>query len=205
MNEHAIDQERNVVGQFQPIYANRVELVVEICERLEKGEALAAICRDPDMPTARAVAYWADSDPEAASAIARARALGEDAIALECQEIMDGLRPVPGVPVDATRDKGRAWIRLQLLAKFNPKRWGDSTQLRHADADGGKLDTSPLVNELLTLLPGQSAAQPGLRNVTPGSQAQLAAPGYSELELRLRMPAYRPKVRRPPSDVDDLV
>lgn len=52
---------------------------------------------------------------------------------------------------DASRDKARAWVRLQLLAKWDPKRYGE--RLQHADADGGKLpDNSALVSELVGLL-----------------------------------------------------
>ena len=60
---------------------------------------------------------------------------------------------------DPTRDKLRVDTRLKLLATWNPGRWGDRVQLRHANADGEKIDTTPLVNELLGLL-GPGAGGP---------------------------------------------
>ena len=179
-------------GFIKP-YENRDELIREICLRLMQGEPLAAMCREEGMPSARVVANWADGEPAISAAIAQARALGEEAIALEAQEIIDGLRPVPGVPPDAARDKARADVRLKLLAKFNPKRWGDSTQLRHADADGEKINNSGLVSELLNLMGANTQApiegKAKLKNVTP-------EPAKS---------VYRPRIARPVDDVDDLV
>jgi len=198
----ALQQERSARGVFLPVY-DRDEIIDEIVDRLRTGEPLAAICRDAGMPSADVVRRWADADPATASAIARARELGEEAIALEAQEIIDGLRPVPGVPPDASRDKARAEIRLKLLAKFNPKRWGDSTQIKHADADGNKLDTAPLVNELLSAMGGASNAPLTLINVTP-NQDSAPASGYKPPEERIKL-RRAPIVRTAASDVDDLV
>ena len=55
----------------------------------------------------------------------------------------------------------RAEIRLKLLSKWSPKRYGDAVQLRHADADGEKLDTAPLISELLSLMRGPARASEG--------------------------------------------
>lgn len=174
----------------------RADMIAKICLRLMGGEALAAICRDAGMPSASAVWDWERTDELTREAIARARAIGEEAIALEATEIIDGKRPVAGVPPDPARDKARADVRLKLLAKFNPKRWGDSTQLRHADADGGKLDTAPLVGELLNLMPG----------ATPTPAAQ---PTPSKAQVVERESSYRPRLKAQPADdvddVDDLV
>ena len=109
----------------------------------------------------------------------------------------------PGGVSDPQRDKLRVETRLKLLAKFNPKRWGDSTQVRHADADGGKLDTAPLVSELLALMPGATpAAQPVTRSAPPThrvvSESRIDPPATQSAR-----PAYRPRAAR--SDVDDLV
>lgn len=197
-----MQQERTARGVFLPMY-DRDEIIDEIVERLREGEPLAAICRSPGMPSPARVRDWCDADPAAASAIARAREIGEEAIALEAQDIIDGLRPVPGVPQDASRDKARAEIRLKLLAKFNPKRWGDSTQIKHADADGNKLDTAPLVNELLSAMGGASNQPLTLINITPGQDAAPAS-GYKPPEERIKL-RRAPVVRAASSDVDDLI
>lgn len=163
--------------RFQLKY-DPTDFIDEICHRLALGEPLAAICRSPGFPAYSTVWDWQQADRNLAGAIALAREQGEEAIALEATEIIDGLRPVPGVPPDPSRDKARAEVRLKLLAKFNPKRWGDSTQLRHADANGEKLDTQPLVSELMTMLnvtpsAGQSAAIGAKSPVGGGSGASL--------------------------------
>lgn len=139
---------------------DRELILAEVCGRLAKGEPLAAICESEEMPAAITVLEWAQQAPETHGlAIARARASGFDAIACDALRIVDGDKPtnLPG-PADASRDKARAEIRLKLLAKWDPKRYGDAFQLKHADADGEKLDTAPLVSELMSLLRGKAAA-----------------------------------------------
>ncbi len=195
-------QERGEGGRFNALY-DRFEIIDKIVEQLREGEPLAAICRQPGMPSPDAVARWCEADEGAARAIARARELGEDAIALDILRISDGLSPVPGVPQESQRDKLRVDTRLKLLAKFNPKRWGDSTQIKHADADGNKLDTAPLVNELLSAMGGASNAPLTLINVTP-NQDSAPASGYKPPEERIKL-RRAPVVRASASDVDDLV
>jgi hypothetical protein len=194
VSEALAQQPRAESGHWASPYTNRAELVDEICKRLATGESLLSICRDPKMPGAFTVYDWAGADDETAQRIARAREIGEDAIAQDALSIIDGDKPIPNMIPDATRDKARADIRLKLLAKFNPKRWGESTQLRHADADGAKLDTAPMVSELLSLM-------------APGA-ANTSAPIPVKAELieapRAPKPAYRPRARAADS-VDDLV
>lgn len=116
----------------------------EICERLSKGEPLAQICRDDHMPTDRTVRNWQAADTAFSSAIACARETGFDAIAVECLEIADdksGDVKVVGSeenPVEVCntefvqRAKLRIDTRLKLLAKWDPKRYGDRVAVDHA-------------------------------------------------------------------------
>ncbi len=134
------------------------ELLPEICERLAEGEPLAAICRDPHMPAARTVRGWALDDAEVSTAIARARVLGHDAIAEQCLEIAD--TPRIGVkkttkPLTMRNSEGdvvatgevleeitegdmlehrklQIETRLKLLAKWDPKRFGDRQAVEHS-------------------------------------------------------------------------
>lgn len=129
-----------------------------ICKGLEKGIPLRQILRDnPGMPTRQTLHDWTKRVPEAAKRMAEARDLGEFALAEECLEIADDARndwmerksEGGGMEFNAEhvqRSKLRIYTRLQLLAKFNPKRWGDRVQ--HADADGGKLE-SPVITVTL--------------------------------------------------------
>lgn len=122
------------------------ELVDSICERLAQGEPMTVICREDGMPAPRTVRDWEAAMPEVSAAIARAREEGEYAMAEECLQIADDGRRDYQVLEDGRevvdhdhiqRAKLRIETRLKLLAKFNPKRWGDKVQL--ADADGEKL------------------------------------------------------------------
>lgn len=120
----------------------RQELLDEICERLAEGEPLAAICREDKFPTDRTVRTWALERSDVSSAIARARLLGYDAIADECMEIADDARndwmamlsdeeqlgyKFNGEHVQ--RSKLRIETRLKLLAKWDPKRYGERQQI----------------------------------------------------------------------------
>ena len=112
------------------------EILDEICDRIANGEPLRAICRDERMPSWRSVYDWINSDSEFAARIAHARDLGFDAIAEEALEIADttqvGVRSERSAEgTKETREdmlghrKLRVWTRLQLLAKWCPKKYGD--------------------------------------------------------------------------------
>lgn len=107
------------------------EKVEAICERLSKGEPLAVICRDKGMPGLTTVWDWEQAHEGVSEAIARAREAGEHVIGADCLAIADDREDDP-----ASR-RVRVETRLKLLAKWNPRKWGDKVQ--HADADGEKL------------------------------------------------------------------
>lgn len=127
---------------------DREPLIAEICERLAQGEPLRVICRDPHMPGWVTVYSWINADQGFAERIARARGLGYDAIAEECLEIADDatgdMKPV-GLLADmgdkaptafdaehVQRSKLRIETRLKLLAKWDPKRYGDRQAIEHS-------------------------------------------------------------------------
>jgi hypothetical protein len=107
-----------------------------ILERLAGGEPLAAICRD--IGPHRSVVYdWADAHPDFGEALKRARLDGEEAILADCLTIADDGRRDYVTDEDGRevvdhdhiqRSKLRVWTRLQLLAKWNPTKWGDRVQ-----------------------------------------------------------------------------
>ena len=206
-----------------------IETLDEICVRLTAGEPLAQICRDPRMPTVMQVYHWSRRDPTVEARVSRAREFGADSIAVDALDIADCATG------DVARDKLRVETRLKLLAKWNPKKYGDNVQLRHADADGEKLNTQPLVSELLTMLgPGgsmQAAVKleaPGIAPVPPRIEHSAfgtplieatpivrAEPDPSQAQPASSPPAsappakgYRPRAARPrpvEDDVADLV
>ncbi len=129
------------------------ELAHEICERLSKGEPLAQICRDDHTPAVRTVSLWKEYHPEFAADFARAREEGFDAIAADCLEIAN--TPLEGVRTEVGDDGKSKEVRedmlghrrlqietrLKLLAKWDPKRYGERTAIEHA----GKIGLEALV------------------------------------------------------------
>lgn len=111
------------------------EIEQEILERIAKGEPLAVICRSADkFPTPVAWGNWVNSDETLAIAYARAREVGFDAIAADCLDIADATGNDTKVGKDGqympdtewiSRSKLRVDTRLKLLAKWDPKRYGD--------------------------------------------------------------------------------
>ena len=101
----------------------------EILKRLSEGEPLATICAsDPKrFPTPMTWGEWVKSDQTLAIAYARAREVGFDAIAARGLEIVDNVNEDP-----ASR-RVRADYRLKLLAKWDPKRYGDKVDLTSSD------------------------------------------------------------------------
>ena len=117
----------------------------QICEQLSEGIPLRQICRQEGFPAWRTVYDWMRKDQALATAIAHARDLGYDAIAEDCLNIAD--TPFLGEEVSESEDeKGvkrvtikkvdmlghrrlQVETRLKLLAKFNPKKYGDKVEL----------------------------------------------------------------------------
>lgn len=109
------------------------EIAAEICERLSKGEPMAQICRDDHMPADRTVSDWKERDATLSAAIARARINGFDALAAQCLEIAEE-RPerTAAGSIDSgsvQHAKLRIETRLKLLAKWDPKRYGEKLEL----------------------------------------------------------------------------
>lgn len=127
------------------------KLAAAICERLAAGEPLRSICRDDGMPAWRTVYDWIDQDIDGLSTrIARARIAGFDALAEQCLEIADDEQhdwvltkkgPVLN-EVAIGRAKLQVDTRLKLLAKWDPKRYGDKTSMELTGADGGPVQIS---------------------------------------------------------------
>lgn len=126
---------------------------------LREGTPLTVICAADDMPCDDTVRNWADNDPELARDIARARETGFDAIALDALRIAD--TPEEGVVV-VTDEEGevketrqdmlghrklRVETRLKLLAKWDPKRYGDKVQAELSGPDGGAIKTEQIRND----------------------------------------------------------
>lgn len=132
------------------------EIALTIAEKIANGIPLAVICREDDMPGYRTVLEWQRTREEFAAVIAYAREAGFDYIAYRARMTIRGKTEEDGGEStgDVQRDKAIVDADLKLLSKWDPKRYGDAVQLRHADADGGKVDLAdtPAAAKLAALL-----------------------------------------------------
>ena len=130
------------------------EITDEILHRLSNGEPLAVICRsDVKFPHPATWGDWCARDKELAIAYAKARDVGADAIATECLQIADDANGdayleftadgKPRAKIDGDniqRAKLRIETRLKLLAKWNPKQYGERTSTEITGKDGGPVE-----------------------------------------------------------------
>lgn len=135
------------------------ERIAAVIAGLSCGTPLTVICREDGMPDPETVRNWMNADPELASAIARARETGFDALAEQALALIDE----EPARVEGRIDPGhvqwrRAQVdtRLKLLAKWDPKRYGERTQTAITGADGGPVRSemamaSPQVMAELTM------------------------------------------------------
>lgn len=122
------------------------EIAQEICEQLSDGIPLRQICKQEGYPSYRAVYRWMVADEDLSSHIARAREVGYDLMAEECLEIADNLKMGKRTTFSsgAGEDEDSMTVveedmlghrrfqvdtRLKLLAKWNPKKYGDKVQV----------------------------------------------------------------------------
>lgn len=147
------------------MYDNRQEIIEEILLRIAHGEPLRVICREEGKPNYSTVYDWLAEDEVFSQRFARAREIGHDAIAEDCLDIADD----SGYDVTINEETGKYQVnkeivnrarlrvetRLKLLAKWNPKKYGDSTKINHADANGDKLG-----DEVIGFISGKTAGLP---------------------------------------------
>lgn len=125
------------------------DIARQMCELLSEGIPLRQICRENEgFPAWRTVYDWMKKDADLSAAIAHARDIGCDAIAEDCLRIAD--TPMLGEEITESEDddgkkitikkvdmlghrKLQIETRLKLLAKFNPKKYGE--RLTHAGDD----------------------------------------------------------------------
>lgn len=116
------------------------ELEDALIDWIAHGKTLREFCRQEGTPSWRTVYNWLEADADFSSRFARARELGQDAIAEEAMQIADTpvegeITTVEGEKVTVRREdmlghrKLQIETRLKLLAKWNPKKWGERTVL----------------------------------------------------------------------------
>ena len=152
------------------------ETAQKICEMLSEGIPLREICRMDGFPAWRTIYDWmykddalGDEGVGLSASIARAREVGYDSLAEECLSIADDANNDWMQRTDkdgrstgwvlngehVQRSKLRIETRLKLLAKFNPKKYGERVQLANDEQNpidlGNSLFGSLLKNVELKL------------------------------------------------------
>ncbi|WP_062785292.1 hypothetical protein [Novosphingobium capsulatum] len=134
----------------------RGKIIAKVIAGLSRGTPLTVICRGKGMANDDTIRLWAEGDDELARAIARARELGFDAIAMDALAIIDEEpeRVTTTTGEDRTetridgasvqRAKHRFEARLKLLAKWDPKRYGEL--IKHGNADGSNFNLADAVD-----------------------------------------------------------
>lgn len=124
------------------------EIVAAILSGLSKGEPLTVLCAQNGVCD-DTVRNWAHADEELSRAIARARDAGFDQIALDALRIADGVKDDD---TDVQSRRLRADVRLKLLAKWDPKRYGERIAQEITGAEGGPIKSESTV----TLAPDEA-------------------------------------------------
>ncbi len=128
------------------------ETADSICDQIANGMSVREICRQEEMPSAATVFKWLSDFPSFAEQYARAKAASADAIAEEILDIADNATndwmernaeegSSAGFVLNGEhvqRSKLRIESRKWLLAKLQPKKYGDKLQV------GGAEDLPPL-------------------------------------------------------------
>ena len=117
------------------LYPNKEKIKEQIVGWLSEGKTLRDFCRQEQMPSFAAIYRWLQDDKDFETRFAHARVIGHDSIAEECATLAD---TEPLAVFDEAGNKrydpgSIAWrkmqieTRLKLLAKWNPKKYGDRT------------------------------------------------------------------------------
>lgn len=127
-----------------------LEIENAIIEGLSAGIPLSQICRTENMPTPQTVRNWVKNDDAFSLLIAGAREAGHDAIAMEILAIADDTSndtietkhgPIPNKEW-ILRSKLRCEARFKLLAKWDPKRYGEKLTAELSGPNGGPIESA---------------------------------------------------------------
>lgn len=147
------------------------EVADAICDRIANGEPLREICRDEEMPAWRTVYNWQEANPDFKARIAHSRELGEEAIIQDCLRIAD--TPLIGEEVEESENgmkvkrgdmlghrKLQIETRLKLLAKWNPRKWGEKVDLNHGGQEGNPVQVKAKIVMIPAKVPAETHTKP---------------------------------------------
>lgn len=128
----------------RPIELLPADFADEVIEWISAGKTLASYSRQEGRPKRRTVSDWTQKDSAFAARFARAREEGFDVLAERVYELAN---EEPSRDNHGRVDSG--WVQwrrnqmeylLKLLAKWDPKRYGDMQRIAH----GGDPDAPPV-------------------------------------------------------------
>lgn len=139
------------------------ELENEVLARISKGETLRSISEDLNFH--RDVwLHWCEANPELKARYREARERGADAIAEECVAIADNAM---AINEHISKAKLRIDTRLKLLAKWQPKTYGEKSTVDVGNKDGEalKIEQTSKAEKLVTDLVQQMRAAARAKDV----------------------------------------
>lgn len=111
-----------------------------ICDEISHGNSLATVCREKDIDYT-SVFRWLRENESFTQDYTRAREAQADFHADEIIGIAD-------TEEDSKKARVRIDARKWVAGKMKPKKYGDSTQIKHADADGNKLSMAEILGQI---------------------------------------------------------
>jgi hypothetical protein len=101
------------------------EIAEKICEHLAAGWSLVRTCQQEGYPNASTVFTWQQKHPEFREKYEDAQQRRTEFLSEQLTDIADETTG------DVQRDKLRVDTRKWVLARMNPKRWGDRVETNH--------------------------------------------------------------------------
>lgn len=106
--------------------------IEEMLQRMGEGETLVSIASDGRMPSVPTMWRWEEAGDELAEKITRARTMGYTGRA---EKIVEKVKLAEDAQLARLEFDAERWF----LGKMQPKKFGDSATLKHADAEGEKI------------------------------------------------------------------
>lgn len=101
------------------------DIADRICEQMAAGWSLVKICQQEGFPSTTAVFNWQMKNPEFREKYDEAQRKRTEFLSEQLWDIADETTG------DVQRDKLRVDTRKWVLARMNPKRWGDRVETNH--------------------------------------------------------------------------
>lgn len=108
----------------QPRSEFSMELIEQVAARLENGEPLTDICRDPAMPSRRAVQLWCKRHEDVELRIGGARELQAEAIVWRAFKGLENA----STSVEVAKYNHLVYHAMKLASKLDPAHWRDTSQ-----------------------------------------------------------------------------